>query len=80
MLEELQNPQSDSADPFANLYKIEDELCNQTGISESELVEAIKSWKLEDDQEYKEMIQDQISSKMKIIASIKENLKNWLKV
>ena len=49
---------------LANLFKIEDELSNQTGISESELVEAIKEWRLDEDNEYKKLIEDQISSKI----------------
>ena len=55
MLEQI-NRSNEENSSFANLYRVEDELYNQTGISENELVDAIKDWKLEDDSDYQEMI------------------------
>ena len=52
MVEEMKNPPKKVIE-FATLYKVEDELFNQTGITEQELVDAIKDWKLDEDAEYK---------------------------
>ena len=55
MVEEMKNPPKKVIE-FATLYKVEDELFNQTGITEQELVDAIKDWKLDEDADYKQMI------------------------